>query len=38
MCDSCGCGDPHVVSFDVHERMLASNDRTAAHNLSLIHI
>jgi len=32
MCDSCGCGDPHVVSFDVHERMLASNDRTAAHN------
>ena len=32
MCDSCGCGDPHLVSFDVHERMLASNDRTAAHN------
>jgi len=32
MCDSCGCGDPHVVSIDVHERMLASNDRTAAHN------
>ena len=32
MCDSCGCGDPHVVSLDVHERMLASNDRTAAHN------
>ena len=32
MCDACGCGDPHVVSFDVHERMLASNDRTAAHN------
>ena len=32
MCDSCGCGDPHIVSFDVHERMLASNDRTAAHN------
>ncbi len=32
MCDSCGCGDPHVVPFDVHERILARNDRTAAHN------
>lgn len=32
MCDSCGCGDPHVVPFDVNQRILASNDRTAAHN------
>jgi hydrogenase nickel incorporation protein HypB len=32
MCDSCGCGDTHVVPFDVHERLLAANDRVAAHN------
>ena len=32
MCDSCGCGDPKVVPVDVHERILASNDRTASHN------
>jgi hydrogenase nickel incorporation protein HypB len=32
MCDSCGCGDPKVVPFDVHERLLASNDRSARHN------
>jgi hydrogenase nickel incorporation protein HypB len=32
MCDSCGCGDPGVVPVDVHERILAGNDRTAAHN------
>ena len=29
MCDSCGCGDPKVVPFDVHERILAGNDRVA---------
>jgi hydrogenase nickel incorporation protein HypB len=32
MCDSCGCGDPHVVPVDVHERILAGNDRIAGHN------
>ena len=32
MCDSCGCGDPHVVSHPVHERLLAANDRGARHN------
>ena len=32
MCDSCGCGDPNLVSVDVHENILAVNDRTAAHN------
>jgi hydrogenase nickel incorporation protein HypB len=32
MCDSCGCGDPKVMPFDVHERILAGNDRVARHN------
>jgi hydrogenase nickel incorporation protein HypB len=32
MCDVCGCGDPEIVSVDVHERILSANDRTAAHN------
>jgi hydrogenase nickel incorporation protein HypB len=32
MCDTCGCGDPNLVSVDVHENFLAVNDRTAAHN------
>ena len=32
MCDTCGCGDPNLVSVDVHENILAVNDRTAAHN------
>jgi hydrogenase nickel incorporation protein HypB len=32
MCDVCGCGDPKRVTLDVHERILADNDRTAAHN------
>ena len=32
MCDTCGCGDPNLVSVDVHEKILAVNDRTAAHN------
>lgn len=31
MCESCGCGDPHVVSVDVQERVLAQNDRLAQH-------
>ena len=32
MCETCGCGDPEIVSVDVHERILAGNDRTARHN------
>ncbi len=31
MCDTCGCGDPNLVSVDVHDKILAANDRTAAH-------
>jgi len=32
MCDTCGCGDPAVVSVEVREHVLADNDRGAAHN------
>lgn len=32
MCESCGCGDPNVIPFEVHERILAANDRAARHN------
>jgi hydrogenase nickel incorporation protein HypB len=32
MCGTCGCGDPDVVAIDVQERILAGNERTAAHN------
>jgi hydrogenase nickel incorporation protein HypB len=32
MCDTCGCGDPNLVPVELHERILAGNDRTAAHN------
>ena len=32
MCQTCGCGDPEIVPIDVHERILAGNDRTARHN------
>jgi hydrogenase nickel incorporation protein HypB len=32
MCEGCGCGDTNVVPFDVHERILAGNDRVARHN------
>ncbi len=32
MCQDCGCGDPELVAVDVHERILAGNDREAAHN------
>ncbi len=31
MCDTCGCGDPNLVSVDVHDKILAVNDATAAH-------
>ena len=32
MCESCGCGDPEIVPVEIHERILAGNDRTARHN------
>jgi hydrogenase nickel incorporation protein HypB len=32
MCDTCGCGDHELIPVDVHERILAGNDQTAAHN------
>ena len=32
MCLDCGCGDAAIVPVDVHESLLAGNDRTAAHN------
>ena len=32
MCETCGCGDPRVVSVDVHDRILSENDRQASHN------
>ena len=34
MCEDCGCGDASIVPVDVHERLLAGNERTAAHNRS----
>jgi hydrogenase nickel incorporation protein HypB len=32
MCDTCGCGDPEVVSVEVREGVLAANDHRAQHN------
>ncbi len=32
MCETCGCGDPAMVPVDVHESLLAGNERTARHN------
>ena len=32
MCATCGCGDSKVVPVDVHEKILAGNDRVARHN------
>ena len=32
MCETCGCGDPEIVPVEVHDRILAGNERTAAHN------
>jgi hydrogenase nickel incorporation protein HypB len=37
MCDSCGCGDPHVIPVEVNERLLAANDKTAEHNRHHFH-
>jgi hydrogenase nickel incorporation protein HypB len=31
MCESCGCGDPAVMPVEVHNQLLASNDRMARH-------
>jgi hydrogenase nickel incorporation protein HypB len=32
MCESCGCGDAHLVPIEIQERILSGNDRTARHN------
>lgn len=32
MCESCGCGDPGVVSVPLGQNILARNDRAAEHN------
>ncbi len=32
MCTTCGCGDPELVPVELHEKILAGNDRVAAHN------
>ena len=32
MCQTCGCGDPGIVPVEIHDRILAENDRTAGHN------
>jgi hydrogenase nickel incorporation protein HypB len=32
MCTTCGCGDPALVPVELHERILAGNDRAARHN------
>jgi hydrogenase nickel incorporation protein HypB len=37
MCDTCGCGDSEIVPVAVHERILATNDRTARHNREHFH-
>ena len=32
MCSTCGCGDPEIVGVELHEKILAGNDRAARHN------
>ncbi len=32
MCETCGCGDPDIVPVEIHDRILAGNERTARHN------
>jgi len=32
MCDTCGCGDSELVPVEIHQSLLANNDRTAGHN------
>jgi hydrogenase nickel incorporation protein HypB len=34
MCDTCGCGDTKLVPVEIHDRLLADNDRIAEHNRS----
>src|SRR5512137_396797 len=33
MCTTCGCGDTELVPVELHEKILAGNDRAAKHNL-----
>jgi hydrogenase nickel incorporation protein HypB len=37
MCDTCGCGDHDRIPVDVHERILAGNERIARHNRDHFH-
>ena len=37
MCETCGCGDPGLVPVEVHDRILAGNDRQALHNRQHFH-
>ncbi len=32
MCRTCGCGDPELVPVELHEKILAENEKTARHN------
>jgi len=32
MCEDCGCGDPALVPVEIHESLLAGNDKMARHN------
>lgn len=32
MCETCGCGDTKLVPVEIHDRILAGNDREAQHN------
>jgi hydrogenase nickel incorporation protein HypB len=32
MCETCGCGDTNLVPVEVHDRILAVNERAASHN------
>ena len=32
MCTTCGCGDTELVPVELHEKILAGNDRAARHN------
>jgi hydrogenase nickel incorporation protein HypB len=32
MCTTCGCGDKELVPVELHEKILAGNDRAARHN------
>ncbi len=32
MCETCGCGDPHVVRLEIQDRILSANDARARHN------